>query len=235
LRTVAVRGATHTIADWVEQLKLDIHEGTERGWTLMAFAAYLPLDAQWQAGDGSRWSFERIMAVEAAQPMSGASCGGTHALGGLVLALNRHLYAGGKLRDSRGEYVADGWAAADRRIQQCIRIARAFQQADGSFSSEYFQRAAHSADLAVRMRTTGHTLEFLTMALGDAQLAQPWVTAAVVHLCDILESTKDLDLECGALYHGLHGLVLYRQRRFGKLDLSRWAREDLAADRAGAR
>ena len=31
------------------------------------------------------------------------------------------------------------------------------------------------------------------------------------------------------LYHGMHGLVRYRQRRFGKLDVAQWAREELAA------
>jgi hypothetical protein len=30
----------------------------------------------------------------------------------------------------------------------------------------------------------------------------------------LLEQTRDVDVECGALYHAIHGLALY-QRRIG--------------------
>jgi hypothetical protein len=36
-----------------------------------------------------------------------------------------------------------------------------------------------------------------------------------VALLDMLERTQDYPLECGALYHAVRGLDLYRTRRFG--------------------
>jgi hypothetical protein len=38
----------------------------------------------------------------------------------------------------------------------------------------------------------------------------------VVELCDLLEQTRDLPVECGGLYHTVHGLELYRVRMFGE-------------------
>ena len=67
----------------------------------------------------------------------------------------------------------------------------------------------------VRIRTTGHCLEFLALTLTKAELAQPWITRAAVHLCDLFEQTKELPLDCGATYHALHGLQVYREKRWG--------------------
>jgi hypothetical protein len=35
-------------------------------------------------------------------------------------------------------------------------------------------------------------------------------------LCETLERTEGLDLECGALYHALSGLAIYDRRTGGK-------------------
>jgi hypothetical protein len=50
--------------------------------------------------------------------------------------------------------------------------------------------------------------------MDDQELRQEWVTRAVVSLCELLQATESVELDCGALYHAIHGLVLYRQRRF---------------------
>jgi hypothetical protein len=62
---------------------------------------------------------------------------------------------------------------------------------------------------------TGHTLEFLTLALDDEEIKAPWMALAAQYLCELLRATKDEPLECGALFHAAHGLHLYRVRRFG--------------------
>jgi hypothetical protein len=36
----------------------------------------------------------------------------------------------------------------------------------------------------------------------------------------MLDSTIELDLECGGIYHALAGLKLYRERRFGPMVLT---------------
>ena len=189
------------------QAQWEIYDGMEASWTLMGLSTYLPLDAIWTAKDGSEWTIERIMAMEAAQDLSESACGGSHRLCGLSVALNRYLAEGGE--------PTGGWRDAEKKIQDSIDRARRFQQPDGTFSTSYFDRPGSSPDLANRMSTTGHTLEFLTYALTDEELAEPWVTASVAQLCKIFRQTRDLPMECGALYHAARGLQNYRLRRFG--------------------
>jgi hypothetical protein len=43
---------------------------------------------------------------------------------------------------------------------------------------------------------------------------------AVLRLCAMLDSTIEIDLECGGIYHALAGLKLYRERRFGPINLT---------------
>ena len=97
-------------------------------------------------------------------------------------------------------------------IQDAIQRTRRWQNADGSFSTNYFERSGRSPDLAQNLGATGHMLEFLTLSLTSAQLDEPWVQRAVTYLCDVFESTRDVPLECGALYHAAHGLMIYRER-----------------------
>lgn len=238
-----VRGAEHTIGDWVEQIKLDIHDGRERGWSLMALSQYLTSTDKWTAGDGQEWNLDRVMGVEAAKDFRLESCGGTHALGGMTITLLAYLKEtgadiaadgpnAGKLVDKDGNVVAGGFAAANDRIQEAIRLARAYQQPDGSFSSLYFQGSQHNRELEDRFRKTGHTLEFLCLSLSHEELSAPWIRRAVIHLIDVLDRTEQTPLECGSLYHGLSGLVLYRKRMYDEdrppLDFQRWADEEIA-------
>jgi hypothetical protein len=206
---IKVGNRTFTVRDLVTQAQWDMHDGMEATWTLMAMSTYLPLDATWKAKDGSQWTIERLVGMEAAQNINESACGGSHRLYGLATAL-RHYRATGKP-------LTGAWLAAQEKIDQCIALAQQNQQPDGSFSTNYFQRASTNPDIALRLNTTGHTLEFLAMALDEKQLTQPWVTRAVVYLCNLLEGTKELPLECAGLYHATHGLRLYRERRFGPL------------------
>lgn len=204
---LVVKGETYTVADLLSQAQWDVRDGMEATWTLMAFSTYLPLDATWQARDGSTWSIERLVAMEAAQDLATSACGGTHRLYGLATALAR--------RRAEGLPVTGGWQAAEEKIRWAIDGAQAYQQPDGGFSTQYIHRSATAPDVALRINTTGHVLEFLAMAMTDEELRQPWVARAAVFLCDMFELTRKQDLECGGLYHAAHGLKLYRDRRFG--------------------
>jgi hypothetical protein len=207
-QTIVVDGQTYTIADYVAQVQQDVPRNLAReySWTLVALTAYLPTSATWTASDGQSWSIERLVELETEQELSGSACGGTHRLDGLTLALNRHVAQGGKLEGV--------WAAAEQKVQDAIRAAQQFQNPDGSFSSNYFQRGGKSADLISDVAVTGHILEFLTLALTDAELQEPWVKRAATRLCEILEKTQGIDFECGSLYHAAHGLDIYHTRRF---------------------
>ena len=67
-----------------------------------------------------------------------------------------------------------GWLAARDKIEDAIKKAREYQQPDGSLSTNYFLRPGTSPDLALRINTTGHTIEFLSMALDKEFLMAAW-------------------------------------------------------------
>jgi hypothetical protein len=203
-----VAGRDFTVKDLLTQAQADIRPGREATWTLMALATYLPPDAAWKSGDGAKWTTERVVRMEAENDISASACGGAHRLYALALALRKHMAATGTPR----ERLAGGWAVAADVIDDAVERARAFQQADGSFSIHSFDRPGTSADVFAKLSATGHVFEVVVAALDDGRLAEPWVSRAADGLVGLLEQTGDVDLECGGLYHAAHGLLLYRQR-----------------------
>src|SRR5690606_15818795 len=95
-------------------------------------------------------------------------------------------------------------------------------------------RPSTSPDAALRLNTTGHQLEFLTLATSDAQLREPWIRRAVVELCNLLDQTREMPVECGGLYHAIHGLELYRLRMFGPRETEEPAPDEPSAEAADA-
>lgn len=207
---ISVNGELRTLRDLLTQAQADIRPGREATWTLMALSAWLPPESSWTSSDGRTWTIEDVVAMEAAADVDGAACGGCHRLFGLVQALAAHRAGADRAGSEDG-----GWADAEERIESCIEIARRHQQPDGSFSVHFFERPGTSADVFARLGATGHVFEFLVAALDDERLAEPWVTRAAARLVTLLEQTADVDVECGALYHAVHGLRLYRERICG--------------------
>jgi hypothetical protein len=202
---IVVVGRDFTLADLLSRAQRDIRPGQEATWTLMALTAWLPIDAAWTAGDGTSWTTERVVAMEADADIFTAACGGAHRLYGLACAVDAWRRATD--REPEG-----GWAAARDVLDDCIDRARRFQHADGSFSIHSFERPGTSPDVVTRLGASGHVFEVLALALDDDRLAEPWVARAADRLTTLLEQTADVDVECGALYHAAHGLALYRAR-----------------------
>lgn len=204
-----VDGREYTVEDFIKQIQWDVPRNVDReySWTLICLTTYLPTDARWPAQDGQEWSIEKLVELELEHDLSTSACGGSHRLIGLTTALNQHLSRAGKLEGV--------WRDVDAKVQAAIATARTYQNPDGSFSTNYFARPGTSPDLAQNLGATGHTLEFLTLAMTPEQLQQEWVQRAAIHLCDLLTAARGVSLECGALYHAAHGLVLYRERKFG--------------------
>jgi hypothetical protein len=200
-------GGRHTLATLLERAKRDIRPGQEATWTLMALAAYEPPGASWQAGDGTTWSVERVVEMEANAEIFRAACGGAHRLYSLAAALDARRRAG-----LPPAAPGSGWDAAEATLAECLDRARRFQQADGSFSTHSFERPGSSPDVVARLAATGHVFEVVALALDDERLSEPWVGRAAERLVELLERTADVDVECGALYHAAHGLALYRAR-----------------------
>ncbi len=209
--SISAGGKSHRVSDLLNQAKHDIKAGQEATWTLMAMSTYLPINATWTAGDGTEWTLEKIVAMEAAADLAESACGGSHRLYGLTVAMNRYLAMTGQ----DASQLTGGWADAEARIQEAIERARLYQQPDGTFSTNFFERPSTSPDVFARIGSTGHTFEFLAMALEQDRLHEPWITRAADALVTLLEQTADVPVECGGLYHAAHGLVLYRTRICG--------------------
>jgi hypothetical protein len=202
---LVVAGRDHTLADLLARARRDIRPGQEATWTLMALSAWLPIDAAWTAGDGTAWTTERVVQMEAEADIDSAACGGAHRLYGLAAAVDAY-------RKTTAAEPTGGWAAAAAVLDDCIERARRFQQPDGSFSVHSFERPGTSPDVFARLGATGHVFEVVVLALDDERLTEPWVVRAADRLVTLLEQTADLDVECGALYHAAHGLAIYRKR-----------------------
>ena len=95
-------------------------------------------------------------------------------------------------------------------------LARQYQNPDGTFSTAYFRGWGDAADPQLRVSTTGHTLEWLALALADDELRQPWVRNAAGALADALDRLRNEPIDAGPLYHACHGLLIYRTRVYGE-------------------
>jgi hypothetical protein len=197
------------IGDWIRQTQYDVplNLETEFSWTLIALTSLDPTTTAWLARDGETYDVESLLDSEVQQyqmdALSGA-CGGTHRLIGIAMALNQ--------RRSENNPVSGVWADAKEVIDSAVATARQNQNPDGSYSTSYFHRTGWTRDLGESLGTTGHVLEFLAIAAPNEVLRQPWVQRSALQLCDTLDACEGVDLECGVLYHALHGLAEYEKR-----------------------
>ena len=205
---IIVEGEEHTIADYIDQAKLDCDKNAiqEYSWTLMALISYYPSDYTWKAADGSDWSMAKLVEIELGHSLDVSPCGGSHRMTALTMAYNQ--------RKAEGKPFDGVWQQLNDRIRDCISKAEQYQNSDGSLSSNYFARPGKSADLAVCMGSAGHVMEFIATAMEKDELQKPWAKRAVLDVCKLFRKTKPVDVECGALFHAAHGLVLYREKVF---------------------
>jgi hypothetical protein len=171
---------------------------------LWALSKYLPSNAAWTNNKGEQWSIERLVEKQAHANFNKSACGGTHGLFALAHARKYHLDAGNELTGV--------WIEADQTIKKYINTARALQYTDGTFSCGYFAYKDYKKDFAERLSPTGHTLEFLMMAVSDEELEKEWVRKGVEAVADDLINNRRLAVDCGPLYHALDGLVIYLER-----------------------
>ena len=206
---VVIDGEAHTLLDWAEQARVDAcyNPLNEFSWSLIALTYYFPNDYQWTTNDGSIWSWERMLEFEVAYDLNDSACGGAHRLVGLTRALAAKQRL--KLPDS------PTWDATRRKVDQALIDIEQMRCRDGSLSSHYLERPGASRDLGLTLASTGHLFEFLSIAADDKTLQSDWVKAAASRLCEIFEVTRGEDLDCGACYHALNGLKVYRQRVVG--------------------
>ncbi len=198
----------YTLLDWARQAQFDTSRNLldEFSWTLIALAHYFPNEPTWEAADGHTLSWEDLVAVELSYEIDLSPCGGAHRLAGITRAIQAKNRL--NLEDS------PTWQQAQDVVDECLLGAKENRGADGSLSSRYFERPGRTADLSAVLASTGHVLEFVSLASAAKDLADPWVELAVVRLCETLLQTRHVELDCGGLYHALNGLKIYRARRF---------------------
>ena len=199
-----IEGRQVDFNDFLNNAKMTVTDREEITWTLWLFSYYLEPSARWYAADGQPWSMERLMSTQLRQPVTKAPCGGCHGLFALASARNAYLQAGNRLNGV--------WLESHMYLQRYIEEARAAQNNDGSFSSNYFKGPGYADDFSKRISTTGHTLEFLMMALPQDRLKEPWVRKAVAAVARDLVTYRAEPVEVGGMYHAAHSLVLYRER-----------------------
>jgi hypothetical protein len=193
-----------TIADMVRHAQATVNDREEITWTLWALSHYLGTDVEWKNHNGEAWSIERLVRIQARESTSEASCGGTHGLFALARTRNIHRSSGKPMRGV--------WLEADQTLQRYIQSARVLQNPDGSFSNQYFTGRQNTNDFIQRCTTSGHTLEFLMMALSDEGLKQEWVRRGITSVTRGLNEHRSEPIDCGPLYHAVSGLVVYRKR-----------------------
>lgn len=205
---IRVGGEEFTVEDLIRSEQWTCRAGTELTFKLIGLSHYLPSDATWKASNGQEWSIERLVREEIAQRIQGGTCGGTHRLMGLTYAVVK--------RKQQGLAITGEFARASTYINEYIDYALKLRNPDGSFSTSFLERRAANPDPEVRLRTTGHILEWLSFAVADEVLREPEIVESVEYLTGLLEQSPERNWSIGPLGHALHALSIYEQRVWGE-------------------
>jgi len=207
---IRVRSQEFAIKDLIEAEQKTCYPKSELTFKLIALMHYLDSDATWVNDQGASWDIPRLIREELAQPIRGAACGGTHRLSGLSLAA--------RTRVRRGEPLDGDYLRAAQFVEKYQNYAFQLQNRDGSLSTEWFRGRGDESDVDRRVKTTGHTLEWLCYSLDDKEVRSTRTFRAANYLASLLASNYNRDWEVGPLGHAIHALRLYDERVFQPYD-----------------
>lgn len=204
-----VLGRDYTYMDFVRhtQMRASVTKSQELSWAVVIIGQYVGTDARWTNAYGEKLRFEDLVRYELDASVEDAACGGTHRLFGLSWAYHLHRQKGGK-KEGVWKEIAD-------KTVKYRDLAKKHQNADGTFSTDFFRGPGANPDKQLRINTTGHTLEWLSLALPDAELKEQWVQDAANALAMQILDLQGSPIEGGSLYHAVHGLLLYSARVYG--------------------
>jgi hypothetical protein len=204
---LVVQGQRRSIADLVRSEQATCRSGTELTFKLIGLSHYLEPDAAWQSQGGEAWDLPRLIKEELAQPVVGAACGGTHRLMGLSYAVRKC--------ERGGQPLAGQWLRAKEYLDKFHEHTFKLQNADGSFSTDWFANRGDQPDLDRKLNTSGHTLEWLVYSLPTDRLSDERLIRAVEYMTDLMWRYRGHEWEIGPKGHALHALALYDERVFG--------------------
>ena len=203
---IRVEGKEYKIKDFIRSEQHTCYARTELTFKLIGLGHYLDSNSKWVNTQGEEWDIPRLIREERTQPIRGAACGGTHRLSGLSLAYMR--------REARGEPIDGEYLEARNFVRNYQQYAFRLQNRDGSFSTEWFRGRGAEEDIERRIRTSGHTLEWLIYSLPDEQLRSNNVVRGVTYLTNLMANYGKQEWHKGSLAHAIHALVLYDKRVF---------------------
>jgi len=206
---IKVEGRDFTVADLIQAEKETCRVKTELTFKLIAMAHYLKHDETWKNDLGEEWSIPKLIKEELAQPVVGAACGGSHRMTGFSYSVNKMKKVGLPFEGQ--------WLRGQKFVEAYHDYTYKLQNADGSFSSNWFAGRGDWGDDKRVVETTGHMLEWLVCSLPKEDLDDPRVVKAVNRLTDaFMDGRKNrVQYPVGPRGHGLHALAMYNERRFG--------------------
>lgn len=194
-----------TMADIVNNAKMEVNQQEEITWTLWFLAKYLDPEEEWTNAAGQDWSIEKLVRIQNTAVVERAACGGTHGMFALAYARKHYL-------EKTGKPLRGVWIEADQKIKKYIALSKSIQNADGSFPTKYYKGFGTPSDFSERLASSGHIMEWLMMGLSDEEIKEPWVRNGINYLAWNMVQYRHLPANCGPLYHALDAIVMYQER-----------------------
>jgi hypothetical protein len=196
-------GTKFTVGDKLKFAKKGFREDQELAWTLVALATYVPFDKKWKASSGKEYDTEDVLKLAIQRDPRRETEGGPHHLYGMAYALRKYLDQGGELTGT--------WKDAKKYLDKYVGISKQHQQEDGAFSAAGFYRSLRPRTPRHLVSSTGHALEWMSIALSPDELGQEWVIKAIDRLVTDMEKFPTEVFSDGGLYHAAHALRRIRE------------------------
>ncbi|MDZ4851331.1 MAG: hypothetical protein SGI77_18735 [Pirellulaceae bacterium] len=204
---IVVGNNKYTVADLVRYEMATCREKSELTFKLIGLSYFVETDQVWSTDKRSRWSIEKLVQEELAQPVIGSACGGTHRLMGLTFAVRQ--------RQTEGRPVNGQFARAERFVNEFVNYAWRLQNPDGSFSTNWFESRGNDSKMERKVQTTGHILEWLAFTLPEEELTTPRFQKSIDFLLTQIWDHRNTKWPIGPRGHATRAIALYHQRTTG--------------------
>jgi hypothetical protein len=208
-------GKEYRFRDFINECKMRarVGKGQELSWAIVVIPYYFGTDVAWTNAHGEKLRLEDLVDEEVKASIPQAACGGTHRLFGLAWAYHLHLRRGGKTEGV--------WKKVADRLDEYKALTKKLRNPDGSFSARFYEGREDGSHPppGQRINTTGHMLEWLSLAMTEKELRAGWVQEAANALTKMIFESQNVPVPGGGLYHAAHGLLLYYARLYDSKQL----------------